>query len=144
MTHTIATALIVNTNGGIFVQRRSPTRRLFPGCRDLAGGHVDPGETVEDALSREVFEETGWTVDALRTELSPKTWRSEDGPKLEPQFIVTVSGDLSNPTLETGKVDAWSWIGRENLATLNENRSTNDTFIHDSVLEGLNWLDTNG
>jgi 8-oxo-dGTP pyrophosphatase MutT (NUDIX family) len=144
MTHTIATALIVNKNGGIFVQRRSPTRRLFPGCWDLAGGHVDPGETVENALTREVFEETGWTVDALHTELSPKTWQADDGPRLERQFIVTTSGDLSNPTLETGKVDAWSWIDHENLATLKENRSTDDTFVHDSVLEALNWLNTNG
>lgn len=99
----------------------------------MAGGHVNPGETVEDALTREVFEGTGWTVDALHTELSPKTWQADDGPRLERQFIVTTSGDLSNPTLETGKVDAWTWIDHENLATLKENRSTDDTFIHDSV-----------
>lgn len=113
MTQTVATALIIHSDRKVFAQRRSPTRRLFPGCWDLAGGHVDPGETVKDALYREVFEETGWTVVQVRTELFPKTWQAEDGLRQERQFIVTVSGDLAAPVLETGKVDAWCWIDRK-------------------------------
>jgi len=143
MTQTVVTALILNPGGKIFAQRRSRTRRLFPGCWDLAGGHVDPGETVEDALSREVFEETGWTVDQVCAELSPKAWQAEDGPRHERQFILTVSGDLTAPVLETGKVDAWCWIDQDNLSTLKQNRPAGDTFIHDSVLEAFDWLDAN-
>lgn len=143
MTQTVATALIIHPDRKVFAHRRSPTRRLFPGCRDLAGGHVDPGETVEDALSREVFEETGWTVVQVRAELSPKIWQAKDGPRHERQFIVTVSGDLTAPDLENGKVDAWRWIDRENLSTLKQNRPAGDSFIHDSVLEALDWLDAN-
>ena len=107
MAKIVATALILNLNDEIFVQRRSPTRRLFPGCWDLAGGHVDPGESVEHALTREVFEETGWQVGQIRTELSQKTWQAEDRPRFERQFIVSVFGDLEAPKLESGKVDAW-------------------------------------
>lgn len=143
MTQIVATALIANPDGRLFVQRRSPARRLFPGSWDLAGGHVDPGETVEQALGREVLEETGWTVAQVRAELSPKTWHAEDGTRLERQFIVTVSGDLAAPDLEISKVDAWRWIGREDLGILKENRPVEDSLIYDSVLEAFDWIAEN-
>ena len=143
MPQTVATALIINADKDIFVQRRSQTRRLFPNCWDLAGGHVDPGETVQEALAREVFEETGWSVATVLTELPAKTWQADDVARAERQFILTVDGDLAAPKLESGKVNAWRWIGRTALNVLQENRATKDHFVRDSVKEALTWLDAN-
>jgi len=53
-------AVIVNAQGQAFVQKRSQERRLFPGCWDIVGGHVEPGETLLETLQREIAEETGW------------------------------------------------------------------------------------
>ena len=58
----VAAALVLDDDGRVFVQRRSPDRRLFPNCWDVVGGHIEPGESVEDALRREVNEETGWQL----------------------------------------------------------------------------------
>lgn len=52
-------ALIADSADRVFVQKRSTNRRLFPGCWDIAGGHVEPGEMLEQALAREIREETG-------------------------------------------------------------------------------------
>ncbi|MFJ3961677.1 NUDIX domain-containing protein [Streptomyces sp. NPDC090036] len=51
-------AVILNGAGEAFTQKRSPGRRLFPDTRDIAGGHVEAGEALLEALAREVEEET--------------------------------------------------------------------------------------
>ena len=73
------------------------TRRLFPGCWDLIGGHVEDGEEVLSALRREIHEETGWILKAVVHELAAKHWN--DGPTEyeERQFIAGVEGELRNP-----------------------------------------------
>ena len=48
-------------DGRVLLARRSPAKPSFPDCWDVVGGHVEPGETVEDALVRESEEETGLT-----------------------------------------------------------------------------------
>ncbi|WP_084334674.1 NUDIX domain-containing protein [Bradyrhizobium arachidis] len=61
-TQIVASALIPDPLGRIFVRKRTMSRRLFPGCRDLVGGQVDEGEDVFAALNREIEEETGWKL----------------------------------------------------------------------------------
>jgi len=45
----------------ILLGKRAPDRTSCPNCWDVIGGHVEPGETVEQALIREAEEETGLT-----------------------------------------------------------------------------------
>jgi ADP-ribose pyrophosphatase YjhB (NUDIX family) len=54
-------AVILDGQGRILLQRRSDN-----GLWGLPGGSVEIGETVRDAITREVREETGLTVEVVR------------------------------------------------------------------------------
>jgi len=45
--------------GAILLERRPPDSRVYPNVWDTPGGHVEPGETPEAALERELREELG-------------------------------------------------------------------------------------
>jgi len=136
----VVSALIPDRLGRIFVQQRTMTRRLFPGCWDLVGGHVEDGEDAISALTREIREETGWTLRTIVHEISAKPW--SDGPNHyeERQFIVEVDGNLESPVLEAGKVSGWMWVERANIERLKENRKPEDQLIYRSVREALEVL----
>lgn len=56
--HPVVHLQIINRYGQIFLQKRSETKDLLPGRWDTAvGGHVSYGESIEEALRREVAEE---------------------------------------------------------------------------------------
>ncbi len=46
-------------DGRILLGKRAPHRKAYPGCWDVIGGRVEDGETVEQALHRELGEEIG-------------------------------------------------------------------------------------
>ena len=50
---------ILYRDGRILLGRRAPHRKAYAGCWDVIGGKVEEGETLEQALHRELGEEIG-------------------------------------------------------------------------------------
>ena len=61
----IAAGALRNARGEILICQR-PAHKLYPGEWEFPGGKVEPGETVEQALIRELHEELGIHVIAAR------------------------------------------------------------------------------
>ena len=58
--HPVVHLHVFDRSGRLYLQKRPEWKDIQPGKWDTAvGGHVDLGETVSDALSREVREEIG-------------------------------------------------------------------------------------
>ncbi|MEV0577987.1 NUDIX domain-containing protein [Streptomyces sp. NPDC050392] len=132
-------AVILDQDGRAFAQKRGPDRRLFPDCWDIVGGHVEAGETVLEALAREVEEETGWRLSHVRRFLGATTWTGDDGGGLrhEADYLVEVDGDLGRPALEWSKHSAYDWFNHDNLARLKENRKPGEFLIHDLIARAI-------
>ncbi|MCE2464703.1 MAG: NUDIX hydrolase [Dehalococcoidia bacterium] len=58
----ICVAGILAKDGNVLLVYRAPWLRFFPKAWDLFGGHVNDGESLEDALRREATEELGIKV----------------------------------------------------------------------------------
>jgi 8-oxo-dGTP pyrophosphatase MutT (NUDIX family) len=54
----ISVAALVR-DGLVLLVHRHPSRRWYPDCWDLVGGHVESGELPDQAVSRECLEELG-------------------------------------------------------------------------------------
>ena len=60
--HPVVHLHVLNSAGQLFLQKRADNKDIQPGKWDTSvGGHVDFGETTEEALKREVCEELGIT-----------------------------------------------------------------------------------
>lgn len=57
-----ARVIIVNADRQVLLLRRSPASKHYAGKWEFPGGKTDPGETFDEALLREVAEETGLTI----------------------------------------------------------------------------------
>ena len=97
-----------------------PVRRAAGGRKVLAlpKGHVDPGETPEQAALREVREETGMTGELIEQLGEVRYWYQRDGkkiPKLVTFFLFEYrSGSEADHDTEVEEV---RWLALEDAAT---------------------------
>lgn len=82
----------------VLMAHRSPSRRSYPDTWSFPGGHVEPGETLEDSLARELCEEIGVQLGS-RTFLKsvPVGATASDAPVTFHFFVVeSWQGDIQN------------------------------------------------
>jgi isopentenyldiphosphate isomerase len=105
--HPVVHLHLFNSSGKLFLQMRSSSKDIQPGKWDTSvGGHVAPGESVEEALLREANEEIGikgfdysflgkyiWESSREREFVEGRFWSKEE--------IINASGkDIFTPNFE--------------------------------------------
>ena len=70
----VVAAALIDEGGRVLVQQR-PAGKSLAGLWEFPGGKIEPGETPEDALVRELREELGIVVDPA--DLRPASFASE-------------------------------------------------------------------
>jgi 8-oxo-dGTP diphosphatase len=98
----------------VLLQRRSMNRKLFPGFWDAIGGHLEPGESIEECLRREIKEETSMDLTRIHALVHQFDWNSE-GSAVNLQFVAEAEG---TPIPEEGKVTELRWVDRDELEKL--------------------------
>ncbi len=66
----VVNTFLVNSQEQLWIPRRSLSKQLFPGAFDMSmGGHVESGETYEQAFKRELVEELNIKADEISWKL---------------------------------------------------------------------------
>ena len=106
--HPVVHLHIFNTKGELFMQLRAKTKDVQPGIWDTSvGGHVDPGESIEEALKREAREEVG--LENFDYKLLKKyIWESDIERELVHSYITINNKPLTIDPEELEKGRYWS------------------------------------
>jgi NAD+ diphosphatase len=120
-----AVIVLVRTDTSVLMVRG---KKAPPGRYSLVAGFVEPGETVEHAVYREVREEAGITIKNIRY------WGSEPWPfpnSLMLGFVADYEGGALAP--DGIEIESAGWFDRDHLPDLPKNLSITRALID-------NWL----
>ncbi len=104
---------VTDGKGNLFVTRRAKEKPYAPGQWENTGGHVRAGETPEDAILRELYEETGITVRREDVQLLGKS--ASRWPYIGLDYGVTAHFRAEDVRLQPGETDAAQWITLDEL-----------------------------
>jgi isopentenyldiphosphate isomerase len=117
--HPVVHLHLFNKEGKLYLQKRSLKKDIQPGKWDTSvGGHIAPGETVEDTLKREAMEEIG-LKDVVPQFFHKYVWESSREKELVFSFI-TISE--KEPYFDREEIDEGQfWTMDEINASLRKN-----------------------
>jgi isopentenyldiphosphate isomerase len=130
--HPVVHLHVINHNKAILVQKRPMSKLIQPGKWDTAvGGHISAGETLEQALKKEAFEEIG-LVDFSARMVKMYNWESEIEAELVYMFV---SYDFKNFKVHSDEVEEARFWTRKQI----ENNLGKEVFTPNFELE-FGWL----
>lgn len=113
LTNIVVVAIIHNDDDQVFVARRAAMKSFHPGMFECVGGHLDPGETLEEGLQREIREEIGCEI-VIEELFDAFTYESEGMLKVELSYLCHLApGEV--PKLNPEDHSEYLWIGSDEV-----------------------------
>lgn len=101
-------------DGRVLMAHRNSARRWYPDCWDLVGGHIEAGESPEQAVIRECVEELGIRI------LDPQPLpMAVTDPGIEMHAFLVQRWDGEPVNAAPAEHDQLGWFGPSELARLN-------------------------
>lgn len=111
----IGVTAFIYDNKKVLTVKRSAKESFLPGYHELPGGKIEFGESPENALKREIKEETSLNIKIIRP-YSIFSYTSNDNHKhtIDIQFIVEAIGDINKIKL-SNEHESFNWIKQNEI-----------------------------
>jgi len=135
----IVVGIVQNANGEYLLCRMPDDRGVFPGEWGLPGGGVEAGETLRQALEREIREEVGLELEQVEplffTDATyPKTFADGSRRSIYMVFLLFRCAAKPGPIQLNPEFEEAAWVPRERLSEYRLNRATVSTFARLGLL----------
>jgi 8-oxo-dGTP diphosphatase len=130
----------------LLIIRRAANESYYPNCFEMPSGKVDDGETIGEAIARELFEETGLTLSSVLAQIPEITYTTEKivlhgGREVQVvktacqlNFAVETTGDVIE--LNEEEHSEWKWATVEEMAALQMTG-----LMRECTKEALEWAE---
>ena len=129
----IVVPVIRDEEGRVLVCKMAEDRGVFPGSWALPGGGVEPGESLVEALRREIHEELGARLVSarplfFREGVFTKTFADGSRRPLRMVFLLHECRIAENALTLNEEFTAYAWARPEELSGYELNEATKETF----------------
>lgn len=121
---------ILNENGEVLLQKRTANKLRNPNKWAKTGGQVDCGETVEQAIFREVKEELGIEIPEKQIKVIDVHKGSDKNKRFTYNFIFVVNHKIEDYILQKEEVADVKYITIEEMELAKKNNDSDYTFCN--------------
>lgn len=121
----VAKSLVFDSDGRVLVLQRSETHPNYAHHFDFPGGEVEGDENAAEAVSREIFEETGLVIDAVS--VAQVYEKQIDKTLRHIVCAATYNRSQSNITLSC-EHESYEWLSVESLLNKQTPKNADDYY----------------
>ena len=121
---------IMNEKGEVLLQKRTPNKKRNPNKWAKTGGQVDSGESVEDAIYREVKEELGIEIPKEQIKVIDIHKSNEQNRRFAYNFIFVVNYKIDDYILQKEEVSKVKYVTIEDMELIKKENNSNYTFCN--------------
>ena len=126
---------VIPRRKSVLVLRRSSSDSFLPGQYDLPGGGLEPGETPEDGIVREVLEETGLRA-VVVTSLGTRSYGLSDSGTKDKALVVFLLRATTRRVRLSKEHDEYRWVSESSLREVFGKRDLMGVILSDYFSSG--------